>query len=144
MMGANAYVDIQHSDTTVSLTKLEFDCLKSGISKVKDYYDFLKLLVIDDSDQIDIPFPSHIYANNVLEISSDCFLFAVYHNNKLVVCLKKQSTTCLLSDTLFRVEFHVVQHMLDNLARNYASNWCFYCDQHKSLKRCIVCANEMF
>ena len=56
MMGANAYVDIQHSDTTVSLTKLEFDCLKSGISKVKDYYDFLKLLVIDDSDQIDILF----------------------------------------------------------------------------------------
>ena len=93
-MGANAYVDIQHSDTTVSLTKLEFDCLKSGISKVKDYYDFLKLLVIDDSDQIDIPFPSHIYANNVLEISSDG-----------ICSLSQQQVSCMSQKAINHVSF---------------------------------------
>ena len=91
-----------------------------------------------------ISIPSHVYANNVLEISSECFLFATHHNNKLVLCLKKHSILCILPETAFHLEFHVVQQMLDNMAKNYASNWCFYCDQHKSLKRCIVCANETF
>ena len=49
-----------------------------------------------------------------------------------------------LSETIFHIEFHVVQHMLDILAINYQKNWCFYCDQHKSLKHCVVCADGTF
>ena len=144
MIGSNSFVDVYNDNGLISLTKQEFHCLKSGIHTVRDHYDFLKLLVIDSSDNLDIPFPSHIYANNVLELSDNCFLFTTHHNNKLVVCLKKNSVVCELSETIFHIEFHVVQHMLDILAINYQKNWCFYCDQHKSLKHCVVCADGTF
>ena len=42
MVGANSFVDIQHTGVIISLTKHEFYCLTSGISRVKNYYDFLK------------------------------------------------------------------------------------------------------
>ena len=141
MLNAASFVDIEYHGCTITLTKHEFDCLRSGYKRVKDHYDFLSLLVIDDKDELDIPFPNHIYANNVLELSSDCFLFAIHHNNTLMVCLKKQITICFLTDAIFNVDFNVINYMLDQLMVSFVQNWCIHCFKHRSMKQCIVCAN---
>ena len=96
---------------------------------------------IDDKDELDIPFPNHIYANNVSELSTDCFLFAAHHNNTLMVCLKKEITICFLTDAIFSIDFNVISYMLDQLMLSFVQNYCVYCLNHRSMKRCIVCAN---
>ncbi len=148
MIAANCFVDVIYHGVIISLTKHEFVCLISGISRISDYYDFLKLLTIADGtndcrDEVG-GLPSHMYAHNVLELSSNCFMFATQHNDKVLVCLKKDLSVCILPEAIFSVEFDVVQNMLHTLAKNYANNWCFYCDQHKTLKSCVVCADETF
>ena len=142
MVDANVYVDIEHNGDVITLTKHEFDCLRSGYERVREHYNFLKLLVIDDKDQLDIPFPSHIYANNVLELSSECFMFAAHHNNVLMVCLSKHTTVCFLTDAIFDVDFNIVSHTIDQLMVSFVANWCVYCLNHRSLKKCVVCVNS--
>ena len=146
MIAANCFVDVFYNGVVISLTKHEFVCLLSGISRINEYYDFLKLLTIANEETKDEVggLPSHMYANNVLELSSNCFMFATQHNNKVVVCLKKDQTVCILPEAIFNIEFDAVHNMLHTLAKNYANNWCFYCDQHKTLKSCIVCSDDIF
>ena len=141
MIDANVFVDIEYNGIEITLNKKEFDCLQFDYTRVKNHYDFLKLLVLDDTDEIDIPFPSHIYANNVLELSSECFFYASYHNNKLMICLRKDKKIIILPETIFDIEFNVISYMLDQLMVSFVANWCVYCLNHRSLKKCIVCAN---
>jgi hypothetical protein len=143
MIAANCFVDVIHHASIVALTKHEFNCMKNGIFTIKEHYQLLKLIEVDDHDVVG-GMPSHLYASNVLELSNSCFMFATQHNNDVMICLKKGVDICILPEAIFYIEFDTVQFMLDSLAKNYASNWCFYCDQHKTLKSCVVCADETF
>ena len=67
MIAANCFVDIIYNGAIISLTKHEFSCLKFGYSRLKSQYDFLNLVKIEETDEVDIPFPSHLYVDNVLE-----------------------------------------------------------------------------
>ena len=142
MIAANCFVDVIYNGKVISLTKHEFSCLTSVISKLKIHYDFLNLVKIVDSDEVDIPFPSHLYVDNVLELSSDCFMYTAQHNNDILIFLKKNLDVCILPESIFHIEFDMIQNMQHTLAINYSKNWCFYCDQHKSIKNCVVCAND--
>jgi len=55
MIAANCFVDIIYNGAIISLTKHEFSCLKFGYSRLKSQYDFLNLVKIEETDEVDIP-----------------------------------------------------------------------------------------
>ena len=73
MISANAFIEFEQNNVLITLNRHEFECLRKGIHKIKDYFDLCKLVVMNETDQVDIPYPSPSLSNNLLELSTNCF-----------------------------------------------------------------------
>ena len=144
MDGANCYFEFRTElGQQIILTKSEFECLMSGLNKVESQFRTLDLAGCKPGDEVDSPYPSHMYAEHVLELGEGCCIFTAFHNNSKspYICLRKDGHTLCLDEYIFGVHFYKVYNMMDVLARSFAQNWCWYCNKHTSHRNnsCVVC-----
>ena len=144
MVSASAFVEFKTSHGEIILSNQEFEYLQSGVDRVRDQYHFLDMLKIEYcSIEEDSPYPSHLYAQEVLELGPTTYFFTCHHNNSLTpyICLVKDGLTICLDKEIFSFAFPIVSDAMDVLAKNFALNWCWYCNKHISTRNrfCVVC-----
>ena len=111
----NCNIDITTPMGCMTLTYEQMKRVYFSIPYIQMGYNYLTAYPWrNDDDQLDIPHPSHIYADYVVNLGENCFFFTVHHNNSRVpyVCLFKNGQTVCLSKDFFDVDF---KRLLDPL-----------------------------